>query len=378
MRPYVDFYRANNISPVRQDISNLRKHFERREALYRHLSIAPGLVSGHSVIEFGPGSGHNAIYTTSLEPKRYVLVDANEVGLQDVKRTLQSYGGAVTAHEVHSSLIEEYRSGEQFDLVLCEGVIPFQVDPRRFVRHVGKFVRPGGLLVVTTIDGVSFLGESTRRLIASRLTEFKAPAPERLKVLAPFFKPHLATLKGMSRSVEDWIYDNILIPYTGRLFSIADAIAALDESFDIYGTSPSFLTDWRWYKEIHGEQRRAYNQRAVDQYLRNVTTLIDYRVEIPPMPLKTGKRTLALAEKIFYSMVAMENSGSTEKSRGIIDGLREIAALVKPASKATAAALAEAAAFLQKPLSKKRPPSLRSFRSFFGRGQQYVSFIRRS
>ena len=132
-------------------------------------------------------------------------------------------------------------------------------------------------------------------------------------MLRPVFAPHLATLAGMSRSVDDWIYDNILIPYGGRLFSIADAVTTLDETFDAYGVSPSFFTDWRWYKNIHGENRD-YNKRAIDQYLRNVTTLIDYRVEIPPMPRNVGRRILSLSEKIFYTMAKAENSNSNRSS----------------------------------------------------------------
>ena len=377
MRPYLDFYRANAISPVRQDISELKKHFDRREALYRHLRIPPGLLKGQSVIEFGPGSGHNAIYTSSLEPAHYVLVDGNEVGLSDVKKSLEAYCGGTTRYEVHASLIEEYDSDQRYDLVLCEGVIPFQIQPKEFARHVAKFVKPGGLLVITTIDGVSFLGEATRRLIASSLIEFKAPAQERLKVLRPVFAPHLATLAGMSRSVDDWIYDNILIPYGGRLFSIADAVTALDEKFDAYGVSPSFFTDWRWYKDIHGK-KRDYNKRAIDQYLRNVATLIDYRVEIPPMPRNVGRSILSLSEKIFYTMAKAENSNSTRPHPRIANWLRGIATLVRPESKITAASLAEVADFIEWPGHSSRLPSFRNFKSFFGRGQQYLSFIRRA
>mgnify|MGYP006176012067 CR=1 FL=1 len=47
----------------------------RRDSLYRVLGLPPSFVRGRSVIEFGPGSGHNALFTASLAPARYVLVD---------------------------------------------------------------------------------------------------------------------------------------------------------------------------------------------------------------------------------------------------------------------------------------------------------------
>ena len=65
---FVGFYESNNISPVSQDISDLNKHFQRRNSLFRSLGILPSLVKGIKVLEFGPGSGHNALYTASLFP----------------------------------------------------------------------------------------------------------------------------------------------------------------------------------------------------------------------------------------------------------------------------------------------------------------------
>ena len=140
MRPYLDFYRANAISPVRQDISELKKHFDRREALYRHLRIAPGLLKGQSVIEFGPGSGHNAIYTSSLEPKHYVLVDGNEVGLKDLKKTLEAHRGGTTRYEVHASLIEEYEFGSALRSGAVRGRNSLS-DPAERIRQTCRQIR---------------------------------------------------------------------------------------------------------------------------------------------------------------------------------------------------------------------------------------------
>ena len=82
---FVTFYLANQISPVSQDISDLEKHFQRRDSLFRSLGIPPSFVKGSSVIEFGPGSGHNAVFTASLSPGTYFLVDGNELGLKETK-----------------------------------------------------------------------------------------------------------------------------------------------------------------------------------------------------------------------------------------------------------------------------------------------------
>lgn len=87
-KSFVDFYSENLISPVSQDIIDLGRHFQRRDSLFRSLGVFPLFVKGISVLEFGPGSGHNAIYTESLKPSRYDLVDANPIGVAECRNRL--------------------------------------------------------------------------------------------------------------------------------------------------------------------------------------------------------------------------------------------------------------------------------------------------
>src|ERR1700733_6641333 len=100
MRPFIDYYGANNISPVAQDISDLRKHFDRRDSLYRSLRIPPRYVRGRDVIEFGPGSGYNSIHTLGFGPRRYLLVDGNPRGVKDTQSLLGRMYPSDKSHEV--------------------------------------------------------------------------------------------------------------------------------------------------------------------------------------------------------------------------------------------------------------------------------------
>ena len=102
----VDFYRRYGISPVHQDISDLPRHFARRAALYRHLGILPAFVRGRSVIEVGPGSGFNSLYTASLGPSRYVLVEGNPRGVRDMTTLFGQFGSLCETIEIVPSLIE--------------------------------------------------------------------------------------------------------------------------------------------------------------------------------------------------------------------------------------------------------------------------------
>lgn len=374
MKPFIDYYGQNRISPVAQDISDLARHFDRRRSLYRSLGIVPSFVEGRTVIEFGPGSGYNAIYTGSLKPGRFVLVDGNPVGVEETNKLLRGHFGDALPYELVESLIEDFETPERFDLTLCEGTIPYQLEPGRFVRKVGSFCKPGGVLIVTCVSAASSMGEIARRLIASRISDPNGSLGNRLAALRPVFAPHLATLADMSRSVDDWILDNILNPLVGQTFSIPAAIDAVDEEFEIYGQSPHFVDDWRWYKSIWGEIKD-FNARAKVAYLRNVVNFLDYRIELPPHSVEVGERITLIADTIHGLMQDYELRRLEGTRERAADLLRELSEIVATMSPITMDSLREAADFVSRDgVDLHR---LSTFASYFGRGQQYLSFIRR-
>ena len=195
-RPFIDFYRENGIIPVAQDIHDLGRHFHRREALYRHLGIPPGFLRGRSVIEFGPGTGHNAIYTASLTPRRYVLVDGNPASIESVQNLLESHNPKVDCAVVRS-LFEEFDTEERFDVVFCEGVLSTQRNPTALARRIARFAAPEGIVVVSCADAVSVLSEILRRIAALLILDKNRSLGQQVDQLMPIFSPQLSTLKGI-------------------------------------------------------------------------------------------------------------------------------------------------------------------------------------
>ena len=374
--PFIGFYAKHKISPVRQDISDIGKHYSRRDYLYRYLGISPLAVRSRSVIEFGPGSGHNALFTTSLGPSRYVLVDANPTGLEQSKDLLCQYYPEATCHAFVESRIQDFDTDERFSLVLCEGVIPQQDHPAAFARHVGKFVEPGGILVVTTADYVSYFAEVLRRILGASLVDHEAPIEKQLDVLRPIFASHLKTLPGMSRPVDDWILDNILNPWNENLFSIEDAITALSEEFDVYGASPRFLTDWRWYKDIF-DGRQRLNERAIEAYRGNLLMFLDCRVEAPIVDRRRSETVWNICRDVYGVMVDFQEHRNMARLEEVAECCHRSAAILDRGMPQTAAALREAEAYFRRPAGRDPAACFDSFRSFFGRAQQYLSFIKR-
>lgn len=131
-KPFIDYYTENKISPVSQDISDIDRHFERRSALYRLCGLPPMSITGKRVLELGPGTGHNALFTNSLSPDEYVLVDGNVTSIQETTDLLKKHFKDITNCKIVHSDIELFFSDEKFDVVFCEDVIPFQKKSKTF------------------------------------------------------------------------------------------------------------------------------------------------------------------------------------------------------------------------------------------------------
>ena len=375
-RPYVDFYRNEAISPAAQDVSNLDLHFRRREALYRHLGIPGGLVSGKSVIEFGIGSGHNALFTSALCPSRYVLVDANPTGIEQARALLAQHELGSLKHEIVESMAEDFETNERFDIVLCEGIIPWQHDPSKMLKTIAKFTAPGGLVVTTCVDSVGYLSESLRRLVASMVVKPNWTVSEKVKFLVPVFESHLRTIRGMSRSPENWVLDPLLLPEYGPPFSIAEAVKSLDPDFEVLSTSPNFISDWRWYKNIHGDEAR-YNSLAIEHFNSNLHNHIDYRFQFAPREESENLKLLAECRAVIDFERTFQKTHDPVLVEKILYACSTIHRLVRRFSKPTADSLDDFFRVMEAGVNQGcSPPQFKQFAPWFGRGEQYVSFVR--
>jgi 2-polyprenyl-3-methyl-5-hydroxy-6-metoxy-1,4-benzoquinol methylase len=372
----VEFYRRHRISPVQQDISNLDRHFARRAALYRQLGFLPSFFTGRTVLEIGPGSGFNSLYTASLAPSRYVLVEGNPKGVADIRALFANAAEWTQNLTVVESLLEDFASTEQFDVVLCEGMLALAgvPNPRTLLDRVASYVAPEGVLVITCIDAISDFPEMVRRLFAALLTDAHDSLDARADALLGAFAPHLSTLVGMSRPHRDWIIDNLLNPASiGPYLGIADALTALAGRFEYYGGSPHFVSDWRWYKAIDRDAR--YTARALEQYWQQAHNLLDYRTLHGARDAADNQRLYGLCESTRDLIRTYEDTRDRAVLGDIRARLSDIAEAVSPINSDAAAATREAAALIDT-ATPANVAAAGKFGAWFGRGQQYLSFER--
>ena len=368
---HADFYSKHNISPVSQDIGILDKHYQRRESLYLSLGLVPSFMRGRTILEFGPGSGHNALYTASLSPQKYELVDGNFRGVQETRDRLASFTDLQIT--VHHALFDMFTTDSKFDTVWAEGCLPHQSRPLPLLTHVASFVADGGCLCVSTNNGISYLSETIRRLFRDRFFDALGDVHEQARKLTPYIQPHLQHLHGMSRPIEDWILDSIVQPMRDRrLLSIPEVVSCLEREFDVYGSSPRFLTDWRWYKEIIGDDRR-FNELALDNYYKKNLNLLDYRFDFPEHSRAYGEKLEALGSRSWDLMCEIEHGNETIWKE-FFDLMDELCSHIDGQAPITVRAIRESCALLQ---NANPDMDLSQFPQWWGRGQQYLSLIRK-
>jgi len=379
-RPYVDYYGKHDISPFPDIVDiNMKRHFQQRESLYRYLGIVPSFLEGKNIIEFGPGNGVNSLYTMSLKPANYVLVDANQKGVDNCNANFEKFYPLANNYEVINSLVEELKAEKLYDLAICEAIIPDQVNPSAFSRLLGNHVKPGGLYIITCNDVVSGISELLRCLVSILIVDEGMTFSEQVDSLTSVFGSHLSTLKAMTRSHKDWVIDNIFNVEHWRdslLFSIAEAIEALGDQFSFHGASPCFSSSWRWYKDIDTTEDQ-FNSQAHLNYLRNVHNFIDYRTTCPERSVLENKLLMEKCENIKQAIAGFSRIRSSENFSTVQMEIESLLPMIKDFSPLTANSLED---FLDKitgnfPASKTL--KFNAFEGWWGRGMQYASFIRK-
>ena len=366
---HLEYYKQHGINPVRYDTADPRLHFERRASLYRTLGITPLSIRGSRVLEVAPGTGQNSLYIANQRPASLTLVEPNPAGQRDITAVYATAREAVKP-EVIACRLEEFEPAEPFDLVLCENWLGDSDHERGLLRKLGGMVADGGLLVVTAVSPVGVLPNLLRRALSNRLAPTELPFAERTGILSRAFASHLRTVSGMTRSVTDWVHDNMLNPaYLGVILTVPMVLEDLSNSFDVLGTSPRFSTDWRWFKSLCGEQRD-FNRHLLEEYHAALHNFLDHRTLLPNRDHSRNKQlewgALAVAESLRAWEAGDSDADEVETAvRRVLDVSRDLP---------TASALDEFLdAFADPRLTPESVAELPRFGSLFGRETLYLS-----
>lgn len=376
---YLEHYMQHNISPVRQNISNIKKHFFRRTMLYRMLGLLPSSFSNKKVLEVGVGSGHNSIVTAQWRPSRYVLIEPNPTGVSHIKMLFNEHNISVESPkiEIVNTTIEDFSSNEKYDIIICEGLIPGMSNKEQILTKLDALLTHNGVLLLTCADEISMFFEIIRCFFAYKLTKHVQDFNEKILMSVNAFGSHLDTLIGFSRLVEDWCADSLFgYAHFNYNFSLKKCMEFFKNAYYVYHTAPNIFSDYRWYKALP-QTPQEFNQYYIEQFDVKKHNLLHYQVITPDRTREENEALLSLCGQtmsIIYEIVKCEakkekfltdtlelmlrNLVNTDIK--IINALREIQEIIKNNE------------YTVETISSK----YKSFISAFGRGQQYISLFK--
>lgn len=321
---HLQFYMENNISPVRQNISDLAKHFDRRGSLYRYLGLPSLSFRDRNVLEVGPGSGHNSLYVSSCLPKSYDLLEPNPMGQEGIKQLYNDFSVEHTSPALIKQRLEDFTPMRFYDVVISECWLGVSLHERKMMVKLGTFVKPGGILIFTLASPAGAAVNAFRRLLSDKLVWNVDSMEQKTRILVEAFGSHLETMKDMTRPYEDWVHDCMINPGFMTICPTPEMfMEGMDEEFSIFNSYPRFDTDWRWYKSLYGENKR-FNERYMEAYYMNSHNFYDYNTL---QPQREAEKNMALDRHCFDLLsliVEMEEKRDLGYCDRIVDVVKEI------------------------------------------------------
>jgi len=377
---FLNFYDKHKIIPVSQNIEEWHKHLNRRSKLYMQLGIPFFLLQGKNILEVAPGTGHNALATLSCSPSSYTLVEPSIAGFETMK---ENFNSIIDTNKspifLENYTLEEYAKNnpeKRFDIVICEGLIPGLDDKGYFLDALDSMLKQGGILIITCADAISLFFENIRKLLAIVLMLNCDSFESMVDVLLESFTSYFKTLQGASRSAKNWAIDLMLNPASFSMsdfFSIKDALERFGGGYFYYGSSPQFLENYNWYKHLPSSTAE-YNQAYIDSYAQKRHNLIHYK-EI--FDISSGcdfeKPISVIASHVQHSFYTKKIDTDL-----ILESINELIRYMGKTQYIKNALLDCEKIFYKcefdpYSISTQYP----SFASAFGRGQQYLSLVKK-
>ncbi|BAM32458.1 conserved hypothetical protein [Helicobacter cinaedi CCUG 18818 = ATCC BAA-847] len=400
MNEFLKFYGEHHISPVSQDISDFERHLARRKRLYELVNIHPFAFRGARMLEVGAGSGYNTLLFLKLGAI-VDIVEPNAAGREQMIKLFTEYKIPQEQYKIHPCTIESYDSAERYDFIIAEGFLPWVDKKQRkgIITQLWRYAKKDAGIVVTTQCEFSFFLEDLRRILGlvlvRRVSEFK----QKVEMLSKAFVSHLQTLGFASRPIADWVIDNILNPAAdvkplsiqgcveefasvaggGYSPSVQKKISINPATLEVLGSSPNMIGNLSWYKDMS----YSYGEVILESFERFRHILLC--TEFGFFWREDRKNTLLLERlsALRELIKAYRESESVESVKKICDILDSIIAENEDLGEFFTQSVNECVGLLRDyadgvaELNAESIASMPTFKNAWGRGQQYVSFVKR-
>lgn len=373
MASFIDFYNKYSIIPVSQNIVNQSDFIAKRKHLLLSLGVPAVALDKFSVCEFGPGTGQNAQALLELGVSNLTLVDASTQALKLLHELKAHYSTKVNSFQVIESTFLDYKPDTKFQLVIAEGCIPHQASPTSIAKSISAHVAESGIFLFSTISGLSHLPETLRRLYSSLILNKNHPSISDLDKLVSFFESDFLSLPSRTRKSIDWCLDVLVQPlHQSLLFSQAEAIEALDSTFEVYHTLPSLPSPFYWYKDY---DKINHNCKYLESYYKTNMCLISTSAASVIHSSSVGKQAEFHGIQIWDTVAKFQQGNASLSEVTIL--LRELSKIYKAVYPFVSDYLEASCLVIANFQTMHSSNEYKNLGCFWGRGQQYLSMIKR-
>lgn len=373
---FIEYYGAHEISPVKQDLSDLELHYAKREKLYRQLGIPCITFDQKKILEIGPGSGYNTLAFFAWGGV-CTLVEPNKAGIAEMKKLFADYEIPTEKYTIKECTIEQADIAETFDLVIAEGFLHSIDNGEEILKQLMGYVKSGGVIVITCMDVMSMFVEQMKRLICQILIKDITDYDLQVEKCVEFFAGQMEKVKGMSRSVEDWVKDDMLNPAFNckEALSMEKALKIFPDNFSFLGSSQRIFTDYSWYKDLEYKERKNMIQQYQKKRHNFLMTGLNETIlsEEDSIDLEKGIRAIR------NYAIEYEEGYEDQSLDKIIKKLGEIRHIMSTIDQACEAFVIEVREILEK-LRDKKQVTFEKYSTFYtavGRTQQYLSMVKK-
>ncbi len=378
---FLEFYGKHDVSPGNKELEEWAEFKRKRTNLYRQLGIPIQCFKGKDILEFGPGSGHNALaimmdFSGNLNfgEGHMDLVEPNLSGRNDIMRIFDMKNIPKECYTLYSEVLEDFTLNKKYDFVIAEQFLPHISNWKECIEIIKNYTVKNGIAIITCADTIGQYVERTKRLVGQYIVKDIDNFNEKVDMLTTLFKPQLSKIKGMNRTYEEWVQEEILNDafLCAHPMNINDAIEAFGNEFDILGASQNIFTDYSWYKNLDYDYISAYKK----QY--NQKKHMFLLAGVSEETIRTEKENAALEEAVICANECAEKFETT-KELDILSYKKAIEKVTKYSDNQTISQFNEETIEILK-AAEKSLPNMEKFNvwsSCFGKTSQYISFVRK-
>ena len=375
MTEHLKFYLEHGVSPVNQDIKNLQRHLERREALYRFLGVSKNFLNEKEIMEVGPGSGQNSLYIASCLPSKLVLVEPNPSGIKQIKENFSCFNLEHTKPEILNNDFLTLPNFYEVDFAIAECFLGKTELGIKLIKKLESIVKKNGVIILTSTPFIGLLATSLRAALAYRLIDKNVlDFSYHTNILLNAFSSHLISLSDMSRSHTDWVQDNLLNP--GALVELIHPVELIKtmSNSTLLASNPTIFEGWEWYKSYFGNKKK-FEEEWINQYYEKSHNLLDTTTVSGSRDKDENIELEDLCEKANLRIIELrEHDGPDEK---LISIVRNILNQIPTSHKMVKISIVEwLECYQSNQLNSKNVAELKTFRNWFGRELIYQSFTK--